>query len=77
MFLNFTSGFTLTEVNSIRASRSKVICCDFSPDGKLLASAGHDKEVSQNALFVLFWQFNCELPCFQFKLSLKNQLEIA
>jgi WD40 repeat protein len=41
-----TSGFTFTEVSSVRASASKVVCCHFSSDGKLLASGGHDKRVS-------------------------------
>ncbi|KAJ9546786.1 hypothetical protein OSB04_019329 [Centaurea solstitialis] len=36
--------FTFTEVNSVRASASKVVCCHFSSDGKLLASGGHDKK---------------------------------
>ncbi|GJT55005.1 transcriptional corepressor LEUNIG-like protein isoform X3 [Tanacetum coccineum] len=36
--------FTFTEVNSVRASASKVVCCHFSYDGKLLASGGHDKK---------------------------------
>ncbi|KAG2308878.1 hypothetical protein Bca52824_028626 [Brassica carinata] len=31
--------------SSIRRSATKVICCSFSSDGKLLASAGHDKKV--------------------------------
>ncbi|PON90767.1 Coatomer beta subunit [Trema orientale] len=44
--LDINKGFTFTEVSSIRASRGKVISCDFSPDGKLLASGGHDKEVA-------------------------------
>ncbi|XP_023639635.1 transcriptional corepressor LEUNIG_HOMOLOG isoform X2 [Capsella rubella] len=39
------SGFSFNEVSSIRKSASKVICCNFSSDGKLLASAGHDKKV--------------------------------
>lgn len=34
------------EVNSVRASNSKVTSCHFSSDGKLLASGGHDKKVS-------------------------------
>ena len=38
-------GFSFTEVSSIRKSNSKVVCCHFSSDGKLLASAGHDKKV--------------------------------
>nr|GMD28694.1 transcriptional corepressor LEUNIG-like isoform X1 [Ipomoea batatas]GME16998.1 transcriptional corepressor LEUNIG-like isoform X1 [Ipomoea batatas] len=37
-------GFAFTEVSSARASASKVICCHFSSDGKLLASGGHDKK---------------------------------
>ncbi|KAF8400723.1 hypothetical protein HHK36_014023 [Tetracentron sinense] len=35
---------TFTEVGFIQASTNKVICCDFSSDGKLLASGGHDKK---------------------------------
>ncbi|XP_048333621.1 transcriptional corepressor LEUNIG_HOMOLOG isoform X1 [Ziziphus jujuba] len=38
-------GFSFNEVGSIRKSNSKVVCCHFSSDGKLLASAGHDKKV--------------------------------
>lgn len=41
-------GFTFTEVHSVRASASKVVCCHFSSDGKLLASGGHDKKVKFN-----------------------------
>ncbi|AEC08720.1 Transcriptional corepressor LEUNIG_HOMOLOG [Arabidopsis thaliana] len=37
--------FSFNEVSCIRKSASKVICCSFSYDGKLLASAGHDKKV--------------------------------
>lgn len=33
-------------MNSVRASTSKVVCCHFSSDGKLLASGGHDKKVN-------------------------------
>ncbi|CAN8315760.1 unnamed protein product [Cochlearia groenlandica] len=40
-----SKGFSFSEVSSIRRSASKVICCNFSSDGKLLASAGHDKKV--------------------------------
>ena len=39
------SGFTFSEVGCIRTRNSKVLCCHFSSDGKLLASAGHDKKV--------------------------------
>lgn len=38
-------GFTFSEVGSICKSNGKVVCCHFSTDGKLLASAGHDKKV--------------------------------
>lgn len=34
-----------TEVNSVRASTAKVVCCHFSSDGKLLATGGHDMKV--------------------------------
>ncbi|XP_028759830.1 transcriptional corepressor LEUNIG_HOMOLOG isoform X2 [Neltuma alba] len=40
-----SKGFTFSEVGSIRKSNGKVVCCHFSSDGKLLASAGHDKKV--------------------------------
>lgn len=40
----FISGFSFGEVGCIR-TRNKVTCCHFSSDGKLLASAGHDKKV--------------------------------
>ncbi|KAH1060678.1 hypothetical protein GLYMA_02G164700v4 [Glycine max] len=40
-----SKGFSFDEVGSIRKSNSKVVCCHFSSDGKLLASAGHDKKV--------------------------------
>ncbi|EPS70716.1 hypothetical protein M569_04039 [Genlisea aurea] len=36
-------GFSFGEVGFIR-TRNKVTCCHFSSDGKLLASAGHDKK---------------------------------
>ncbi|WOH01852.1 hypothetical protein DCAR_0521238 [Daucus carota subsp. sativus] len=36
-------GFSFGEVGCIR-TRNKVTCCHFSSDGKLLASAGHDKK---------------------------------
>ncbi|XP_027366626.1 transcriptional corepressor LEUNIG_HOMOLOG isoform X4 [Abrus precatorius] len=40
-----SKGFSFNEVGSIRKSNSKVVCCHFSSDGKILASAGHDKKV--------------------------------
>ncbi|KVH87806.1 LisH dimerization motif-containing protein [Cynara cardunculus var. scolymus] len=42
--MDVSKEFTFTEVNSVRASASKVVCCHFSSDGKLLASGGHDKK---------------------------------
>jgi len=47
------SGFSFSEVGSIRKSNSKVVCCHFSSDGKLLASAGHDKKVEHFLFFNL------------------------
>uniref|UniRef100_A0ACD5YBX9 Uncharacterized protein n=1 Tax=Avena sativa TaxID=4498 RepID=A0ACD5YBX9_AVESA len=38
-------SLSLTEVGSNRTSNNKVVCCHFSTDGKLLASAGHEKKV--------------------------------
>ncbi|GAB2232507.1 hypothetical protein Droror1_Dr00011544 [Drosera rotundifolia] len=35
---------TFTVIASIQASTSKVTCCRFSPDGKLLATGGQDKK---------------------------------
>lgn len=43
------TGFSFNEVTCLRASTSKVVCCHFSSDGKLLASAGHDKRVSMRS----------------------------
>lgn len=42
--MDISKGFSFTEVNSVRASANKVVCCHFSSDGKLLASGGHDKK---------------------------------
>ncbi|KAL5074285.1 hypothetical protein RYX36_013269 [Vicia faba] len=42
--MDVSKGFTFSDVNSVRASSSKVACCHFSSDGKLLASGGHDKK---------------------------------
>lgn len=56
LYLHLSLGFTFADVNSVRASTSKVICCHFSSDGKLLASGGHDKKVSGRRLmnFLLY-----------------------
>ncbi|CAN6486237.1 unnamed protein product [Victoria cruziana] len=42
--MDSSKRFTLLEVGCLR-STSKVVCCHFSSDGKLLASAGHEKKV--------------------------------
>lgn len=42
----FAVGFGFAEVAKARASSTKVVCCHFSSDGKLLATGGHDKKVS-------------------------------
>jgi hypothetical protein len=42
--MDVSKGFSFNEVTCLRASTSKVVCCHFSSDGKLLASAGHDKK---------------------------------
>ncbi|KAH7838084.1 hypothetical protein Vadar_021837 [Vaccinium darrowii] len=41
------SGFFIEEVASLKSSKGKILCCDFSFDGKLLASAGDDKEAGE------------------------------
>lgn len=38
-------GIAFEEVISLNSSKSKVLCCHFSSDGKLLASGGHEKKV--------------------------------
>ncbi|KAI3506202.1 hypothetical protein L1887_28558 [Cichorium endivia] len=44
-YIHVSKEFTFTEVSSAHASARKVVCCDLSSDGKLLASGGHDKKV--------------------------------
>ncbi|GJN37314.1 hypothetical protein PR202_gb26252 [Eleusine coracana subsp. coracana] len=43
--INSDKGSVLQEISSARASTSRVLCCHFSSDGKLLATGGHDKKV--------------------------------
>ncbi|CAO2822773.1 unnamed protein product [Amaranthus hypochondriacus] len=43
--MEVSKGFTFKELALIQASASKVNCCHFSLDGKLLATGGHDKKV--------------------------------
>eukprot|EP00268_Persea_americana_P050406 TRINITY_DN547_c0_g1_i6.p1 TRINITY_DN547_c0_g1~~TRINITY_DN547_c0_g1_i6.p1 ORF type:complete len:873 (+),score=200.00 TRINITY_DN547_c0_g1_i6:272-2890(+) len=42
--MDVNKGFTFNEVGAIQPSASKVVCCHFSSDGKLLATGGHDKK---------------------------------
>ncbi|XVF27623.1 hypothetical protein REPUB_Repub14bG0124200 [Reevesia pubescens] len=41
-------GFKFGEVSCLHSSKRKVLCCHFSSDGKLLASAGHEKKPSKS-----------------------------
>jgi len=73
------SGFTFTDVSSVRASTSKVACCHFSSDGKLLASGGHDKKVGgsisvDNNIYSVLALFN-QLPEISSDLELKNKIK--
>ncbi|KAJ6999841.1 transcriptional corepressor LEUNIG-like isoform X2 [Populus alba x Populus x berolinensis] len=43
---NDHKGFTFEEIGCLSSSKSKVLCCHFSSDGKMLASSGHEKKVS-------------------------------
>ncbi|XP_059073842.1 transcriptional corepressor LEUNIG_HOMOLOG-like [Cryptomeria japonica] len=45
IYLIYDIGFSFKEVGNLLPSTNKVVCCHFSPDGKWLASAGHDKKV--------------------------------
>eukprot|EP00250_Pteridium_aquilinum_P020315 c24782_g2_i2 orf=425-1324(-) len=42
--MDVSKGFTFSEYGRLQASNSKVVSCHFSSDGKILASAGHDKK---------------------------------
>ncbi|GAB2300383.1 hypothetical protein Dimus_034424 [Dionaea muscipula] len=42
--MDISKGFTFKDTAIIQASTSKVNCCHFSPDGKLLATGGHDRK---------------------------------
>ncbi|XP_071722577.1 transcriptional corepressor LEUNIG-like, partial [Rutidosis leptorrhynchoides] len=41
---DISKGFTFTEYRTIPSGTSKLECCHFSSDGKLLAIGGHDKK---------------------------------
>ncbi|KAL1059581.1 hypothetical protein V6Z11_1Z026600 [Gossypium hirsutum] len=40
-------GFTFEEVSCLHSCKSKVLSCHFSSDGKLLASAGHERRTAE------------------------------
>ncbi|KAG8061935.1 hypothetical protein GUJ93_ZPchr0003g18023 [Zizania palustris] len=42
---DYLKGLSLTAFGNNLTSNNKVVCCHFSTDGKLLASAGHEKKV--------------------------------
>lgn len=42
--MDVSKGFSFSEVRCLRGTNNKVVSCHFSSDGKLLASAGHDKK---------------------------------
>ncbi|KAL5219518.1 hypothetical protein ABZP36_020202 [Zizania latifolia] len=42
---DYLKGLSLTKFGNNLTSNNKVVCCHFSTDGKLLASAGHEKKV--------------------------------
>ncbi|KAJ7968579.1 Transcriptional corepressor LEUNIG-like protein [Quillaja saponaria] len=44
--VNGSKGFAFEEVSCLHSSKGKVLCCHFSSNGKLLASAGHEKKVT-------------------------------
>ncbi|XP_021606125.2 transcriptional corepressor LEUNIG isoform X2 [Manihot esculenta] len=43
---DINKGFALSEIRHVPVSTSKVECCHFSSDGKLLATGGHDKKAT-------------------------------
>ncbi|XP_058111417.1 transcriptional corepressor LEUNIG_HOMOLOG-like [Magnolia sinica] len=55
-----SKGFSFSELGCIRTSNNKVVCFHFSSDGKLLASAGHEKKVMQGSYLIsTFCCWNC------------------
>lgn len=42
--MDVSKGFSFSEFRCLRGTNNKVLACHFSFDGKLLASAGHDKK---------------------------------
>ncbi|KAL5127631.1 Transcriptional corepressor LEUNIG [Glycine soja] len=63
--MDVSKGFTFSEINSVRASTNKVVCCHFSSDGKLLASGGHDKKkatLEEHAYLITDVRFSPSMP---------------
>lgn len=58
------------EVSSNRTSNSKVVCCHFSSDGKLLASAGHEKKV----LYMVFVKMFPQVSYFDMSTAIRKCL---
>lgn len=56
IFSHHVVGFTFDEVIRLHLSKSKVLCCHFSSNGKLLASAGHEKKVGQQSIFKVYFR---------------------
>ncbi|KAG0460456.1 hypothetical protein HPP92_020350 [Vanilla planifolia] len=52
-----SKGFSFNEVGCIQTSNNIVVCCHFSSDGKLLASAGHEKKSVGHGHGMLFTSF--------------------
>uniref|UniRef100_A0A453Q0R2 Anaphase-promoting complex subunit 4 WD40 domain-containing protein n=1 Tax=Aegilops tauschii subsp. strangulata TaxID=200361 RepID=A0A453Q0R2_AEGTS len=57
-----SKGFTFSEVNCWRpASSRKLVCCNFSSDGRILASAGHENKVRVRATAMLCEPFSLKI----------------
>lgn len=59
----------MSEVGNNRTSNNKVVCCHFSSDGKLLASAGHEKKVN-----VLTWDLSGSFSCRKMMVSFRANI---
>ncbi|XP_052202563.1 transcriptional corepressor LEUNIG-like [Diospyros lotus] len=43
--MNEQDGFSLQEIGRLLSKKGAIVCCDFSSDGELLATAGHEEKV--------------------------------